>query len=220
MSGIWWGGLMALVMCFGDSNTYGTPPMVQVGQHARLDAQTRWPRVMAAQAGVDLIEEGLPGHTTMFDDPIMGAHMNGQLGLKIALESHGPLDALILMLGTNDVQTRFTCAPAQVQSGMASLLDLAQHHAVQDRHGGFQILVIAPPPVLEQGPFKHSFVGGAERSNALARLYGDLARARDVHFMDAGAHIAVSPVDGVHFDASGHLALGAAVAEKVRAMLP
>ncbi len=210
---------MALVLCFGDSNTYGTPPMVQVGQHARLDAQTRWPRVMAAQAGVDLIEEGLPGRTTMFDDPIMGAHMNGQLGLKIALESHGPLDALILMLGTNDVQTRFTCAPAQVQSGMASLLDLAQHHAVQDRHGGFQILLICPPPVVEVGPIKDEFFGAAARSAALPALYRDLAASRGVAFLDAGQHIAVSPLDGVHFDEAAHATLAQAVATSVKPLI-
>lgn len=210
---------MALVMCFGDSNTYGSPPIVELGRHARFDAQTRWPRVMAAQAGVEVVEQGLPGRTTMFDDPIMGAHMNGQMGLKIALESHGPLDLLIIMLGTNDVKARFTALPAQVQGGMSSLLDIAQHRLMQERHGGFQILIIAPPPVLEQGPIRHEFFGGAARSAPLAQLYADLARARDVHVMDAGAHIAVSPVDGVHFDAPAHLALGAAVAAQVRAIL-
>ncbi len=210
---------MALVLCFGDSNTYGTPPIVDLGKSERFDPHTRWPRLMAAQAGVDLVEEGLPGRTTMFDDPVMGAHMNGQTGLKIALESHGPIDLLVIMLGTNDVKARFTALPAQVQGGLSSLLDIAQHRLMQERHGGFQILVIAPPPVLEQGPIRHEFFGGAERSAHLARLYAGLTAARGVHFMDAGAHIAVSPVDGVHFDAAAHGALAAAVAAKVKATL-
>lgn len=210
---------MTLVLCYGDSNTYGTPPIVQRGKHERFDAQTRWPRLMAAKAGVDLIEEGLPGRTTMFDDPVMGPQMNGQTGLKIALESHGPLDLLVIMLGTNDVKARFTALPAQVQGGMSSLLDIAQHPIMQDRHGGFQILLIAPPPVIEVGPIRHEFFGGAERSRPIAALYADLARARDVHFMDAGAHIAVSPVDGVHYDAPAHAVLAAAVAAKVAEIL-
>lgn len=210
---------MPVLMCFGDSNTYGAPPIVELGRALRFDTATRWPRVMAAQTGVDLVEEGLPGRTTMFDDPIMGAHMNGQTGLKIALESHGPLDLLVIMLGTNDVKARFTALPAQVQGGMASLLDIAQHFMMQARHGGFEILVIAPPPVLEQGPIRNEFFGGAARSAPLAGLYAELAAKRGVHFMDAGAHIAVSPIDGVHFDAPAHIALGRAVAEKVRAIL-
>lgn len=210
---------MALVLCFGDSNTYGTPPIIELGKSERFDPQTRWPRVMAAKAGVELVEEGLPGRTTMFDYPIMGAHMNGQTGLKIALESHGPIDLLVIMLGTNDVKARFTAMPAQVQGGMSSLLDIAQHRIMQERHGGFQILVIAPPPVLEQGPIRYEFFGGAARSSQLAALNGELAAARDVHFLDAGQHIAVSPLDGVHFDAPAHRALAAAVAAKVSAIL-
>ena len=157
---------MALVMCFGDSNTYGTPPIVVRGKSERFDAATRWPRLMAQAAGVELIEEGLPGRTTMWEDPVMGAHMNGQLGLKMALESHGPLDVLVLMLGTNDVKARFTALPTQVQGGISSLLDIAQHPIMQERHGGFEILLIAPPPVLEQGPIRHEFFGGAAESPA------------------------------------------------------
>lgn len=210
---------MAQVMCFGDSNTYGTPPIVDLALHSRFDAATRWPTLMAKQTGVSLIEAGLPGRTTMFDDPVMGAHMNGQMGLKMALESHGPLDLLVIMLGTNDVKARFTATAQQVQGGMSSLLDIAQHRVMQDRHGGFQILIIAPPPVLEQGPIRYEFFGGAERSAQLAQRYADLAAARDVHFLDAGAHIAVSPIDGVHFDAPAHGTLAAAVAAKVLAIL-
>jgi lysophospholipase L1-like esterase len=73
--------------------------------------------------------------------------------------------------------------------------------------------------VLEQGPIRYEFFGGAARSAHLAALYGDLAAARDVYFLDAGLHIAVSPVDGVHFDAPAHGALAAAVAAKVSAIL-
>lgn len=210
---------MPLVMCFGDSNTYGTPPIVDLAKHERFDRATRWPCRMGQMAGVDVLEEGLPGRTTMFDDPLMGAHRNGQVGLKIALESHGPIDLLVIMLGTNDVKARFTALPQQVQGGMASLLDIAQHQIMQDRHGGFKILIIAPPSVLEQGPIAHEFFGAAARSRGLAALYADLVRARDVHFLDAGQHMAVSPVDGVHFDAGAHAELAAAVAGKVQAIL-
>jgi hypothetical protein len=36
-----------------------------------------------------------------------------------------------------------------------------------------------------------------------------------VEFLDAGSVIEVSPVDGIHFEATAHLGLGAAVAEAV-----
>lgn len=202
------------LLCFGDSNTHGTPPIVDRGVYARFDASTRWPCVAhrALGAGWALVEEGLPGRTAQFEDMMMGAHMDGRAGLKIALNSHGPIDVLTLMLGTNDVKTRFGATAQQVTAGIAGLLDYAMGDEMQVRHGGFKVLLICPPPVLEQGPIKDEFWGGREVSLALPPLYAALAAARGAGFLDAGRVIAVSPVDGIHYEADAHLALGAAVA--------
>lgn len=209
---------MPTILTFGDSNTHGTPPMMDRLLRARHGREVRWPQVMAQRLGWDLVEEGLPGRTAQFDDPVMDGLMNGFPALRQALQSHGPLDVLTLMLGTNDVKTRFGATPAQVMAGMASLLDLAISPEMQDRHGGFRVLLICPPPVLETGVLAVDFWGAAAKSQALPPLYAALAASRGVGFLDAGQVIAVSPVDGVHFDAPAHLALGAAVAEAVRAL--
>lgn len=210
---------MPVVLCFGDSNTHGTPPIVDPNRYQRFGVGLRWPTRMAQALGVDLVEEGLPGRTTKFEDPLMGAHMNGQVGLKIALESHGPIDLLVLMLGTNDVKARFTATPEAVVSGIASLLDIALHRVMQERHGGFKILLICPPPVVEVGPISNEFWGGAARSQALAPMYQALAAARGIDFLDAGTVIAVSPVDGVHYNEDAHALLADAVAKKLQGML-
>jgi lysophospholipase L1-like esterase len=207
---------MAVVMCFGDSNTHGTPPITELGRYERFGGGQRWPSLLT---GHEVIEEGLPGRTAMYDDPVMGAHMNGQAGLKIALESHGPIDVLVLMLGTNDVKARFTSTPEQVVGGIASLLDIAQHRLMQERHGGFQTLLICPPPVVEVGPIRHEFWGGAARSAALPPLYQALAKARGIGFLDAAAVIAVSPIDGVHFGIEEHAKLATAVQEKLAGLV-
>ena len=212
---------MPVVMTFGDSNTHGTPPIVDLGRYARFDAATRWPRRMIAQmgSGWELVEEGLPGRTAQFDDPVMGAHMNGVAGLKMALESHGPLDVLVLMLGTNDVKARFSASAEVVASGIAGLLDVATHRLMQERHGGFKVLLVCPAPVEEVGPIKAEFFGGAARSRALPPLYRALAANYGAAFLDAGEVIAVSPVDGVHFDEAAHAALADAVAGALRQMV-
>lgn len=207
---------MAVVMCFGDSNTHGTPPITELGRYERFGGGQRWPSLLT---GHEVIEEGLPGRTAMYDDPVMGAHMNGQAGLKIALESHGPIDVLVLMLGTNDVKARFTSTPEQVVGGIASLLDIAHHRLMQERHGGFQTLLICPPPVVEVGPIRHEFWGGAARSAALPPLYQALAKARGIGFLDAAAVIAVSPIDGVHFGIEEHAKLATAVQEKLAGLV-
>lgn len=208
---------MPVLLCFGDSNTHGTPPIVTRGEYRRFGPEARWPRVAAGLLpGWEVAEEGLPGRTAQFPDPLMGPHMDGRLGLRIALESHGPLDAMTLMLGTNDVKTRFGASPGMVAAGIAGLLDIALGQEMQDRHGGFGVLLVCPPPVLEQGPIAAEFFGAREVSLALPPLYRRLAEMRGIGFLDAGEVIEVSPVDGIHYEEEAHRRLGAAVAEAVR----
>jgi lysophospholipase L1-like esterase len=216
------GGIMTrTLLCFGDSNTHGSPPIVVRGVYERHDVATRWPCVVHRALGEDwaVVEEGLPGRTAQFDDPVMGPHMNGQTGLKIELQSHGPIDALTIMLGTNDIKTRFGATPEMVTAGIAGLLDIALGDEMQTRHGGFRVLVICPPPVLEQGPIAGEFFGARATSLALPPLYAALAKARGCAFLDAGQVISVSPVDGIHYDAPTHATLGAAVARAITAMM-
>ena len=212
---------MPVLLTFGDSNTHGTPPIIDRAEYRRFGAGVRWPTVTHAAlgAGWELAEEGLPGRTAQYDDPVMGDIMNGRPALRMALQSPGPIDVMTLMLGTNDVKTRFATQPEQVVAGIAGLLDVAMSLEYQARHGGFRILLICPPPVVETGPIKTEFWGGAARSQALAPLYANLARSRGVGFLDAGQVIAVSPIDGVHFDEDAHAKLGRAVADAISALM-
>ena len=210
---------MPTLLCFGDSNTHGTPPIVVRGLYARHDAATRWTGVaQGLLPGWEVVEEGLPGRTAQFPDPVMGAHMDGRDGLKVALQSHGPLDAMTLMLGTNDVKARFGATPATVTAGIAGLLDIALGEEMQTRHGGFRVLVMCPPPVLEQGPLAGEFWGARAVALALPPLFAALARARGCGFLDAGGVIEVGPEDGVHYGPEAHARLGRAVAGAVLAL--
>src|SRR5579871_481979 len=100
---------MKRIMCYGDSNTHGTAPMKDMDDVHRLGPDERWPCIMAKTlgAGWTLVEEGLPGRTTVHDDPIEGVYKNGKSFLPGCLESHWPLDAIVVMLGTNDLKPRF-----------------------------------------------------------------------------------------------------------------
>jgi len=210
------------LLCFGDSNTFGTPPIATRGvSEPRYGIDTRWPQVCAAAlgGGWSLVEEGLPGRTAQFDDPVMGRHMNGQIGLDIALNSHGPIDVLAIMLGTNDCKARFGGRPETITAGVASLVDVALGMASLEKHPEMKVLLICPPPVEEAGCLAGEFFGGAAVSRALPPLYAALAKARGCAFLDAGAHVAVSPVDGVHYTAEAQRKLGAAAAEVIAGMV-
>lgn len=208
---------MLRVLCYGDSNTHGTPPIRdQRVRDPRYGADVRWPGVMRqTQRDWDVIEEGLPGRTAQFADPVMGAHMEGGIGLRIALASHGPIDVLTIMLGTNDLKTRFGADAGRITAGIAGLLAIANSAEIQDRHDGFKTLLICPPPVIECGVLAPEFYGAAEVSWALATRYEALAVANDAGFLDASQVIEVSPVDGIHYDPASHASLGQAVAAAV-----
>jgi lysophospholipase L1-like esterase len=204
------------LMCFGDSNTHGTPPIAAPGEQDRFPAGVRWPTRVAAALGWDLVEEGLPGRTAAFPDVVMGDHMDGRVGLKVAMNSHKPLDFLTIMLGTNDVKTRFGATPEMIAGGIAGLLDYALGAEQALKHPGLKILLIAPAPVQETGWLGVEFWGGAAKSRALAPLLRDLAASRGIGFLDAGPVWAVSPVDGVHFAAGAHADMAAAVTAALR----
>ena len=201
------------ILCFGDSNTHGTPPMAVRGTAERFGAQVRWPRVMAtAMGGVELVEEGLPGRTTRHDDPVMGDFMNARPALRMALRSHAPLDRLVMMLGTNDAKARFQPSAEKIAAGLAGLLDIATSEEEAGRHPGMKITLVAPPAPIEAGPFAAEFAGVGAIAPALAPALRALAEVRGLDFFDAGSVIAVSPVDGIHIAAEDHVALGRALA--------
>ena len=208
---------MPILLTFGDSNTHGTRPIVAAGDYGRFDAKARWPCVAKEALGDKwlLIEEGLPGRTTCFEDPIMGSFMNGWMGLKIALSTHGPIDLLTIMLGTNDCKALFGNSARDILGGIAGLLTIAQNAELQSRHGGYKTLLIAPPPIVVTGHFSASFYGADRLSEQLSDLYSEIATHWGIEFFDAGDVIATSPIDGVHFEKEAHQTLGVALAGKI-----
>lgn len=209
---------MTRLLTFGDSNTHGTLPKFSETIRERLGPDERWTGIVQAELGWDLIEEGLPGRTAATPDPEMGAHMDGRLGLAIALQSHGPLDIMTLMLGTNDVKTAFALNAQTICDQIEGLISFAQSEDIQSRHNNLKILLIAPPPVREIGFLKDKFSGAEAKSRALTPLLERLADTKGISFLDAGEIIEVSETDGVHYGAEKHTRLGLAVAKKLAGM--
>lgn len=208
---------MPTILCFGDSNTYGTAPMAHLADARRLGRGERWPTLMAAQlgAGYEVIEAGHPGRTTLHDDPMEGANRNGLRHLPVLLESHRPLDLVIVKLGTNDLKTRFSVTAFDIARSIERLLLEIEGAQSGPDFGVPKLLVVAPPPILETGCLEGMFEGGAAKSRQFAALMGAVAAEHGAAFLDAGAHIAVSPVDGIHYDAKAHADLAGILARTV-----
>ena len=208
------------ILCYGDSNTWGCVPIVGEEPADRLGPVERWPGVLRAELGDGhwIVEEGLPGRTTVFDDPLE-PHRNGRSFLLPCLLSHRPLDLVVVMLGTNDLKARIGVSARDIAAGAGMLVDeIARSESGRDR-GAPRVLLVCPPPLGRLESFAEEFDGGREKSLALAEHYAAAARERGCELLDAGGVIRTSDVDGIHLDAREHDKLGRAVAERARALL-
>ena len=209
---------MTTILCFGDSNTHGTKPLPAQDVVERHGPESRWPGVMAAElgAGFRVIEEGLPGRTTVHDDPIEGAHMNGLSALPMLVGSHSPLDIVVIKLGTNDLKNRFSVSASDIAASLERLVTMLRFYCTAPGRTVPKVLLVAPPPIREVDWLGEKLVGGAGKSEGLAAAIQRSAERLGVAFLDAGALIEVSPIDGLHYDAATHRILGLAIAEAVR----
>ena len=198
------------LLCYGDSNTHGTLPHSYFDKVERLDWNERWTGVLAHGLGPEwrVIEEGLPGRTTVHDDPIDGPHKNGLRHLRPCLQSQLPVDVVLLMLGTNDLKARFSATPADIASALQVLLEEIKRCNAGPDGTTPKLIVMAPAPIEEVGLIGEIFAGGAAKSRQLAARYRQVAEAQGAAFVAAGEVIQVSPVDGVHFGADQHRRLG------------
>ena len=202
---------MKVIVCFGDSNTYGRDPITK----GRLDKKTRWPGVLQDTLGADydVIEEGLNGRTTVWNDPVRGGpKRNGSLYLLPCLESHAPINLLVMMLGTNDLKARFAVTPYDIGESMGALIEIAQQSRCGWNGNSPDILIMAPPPLGELTEWAETFQGGVEKSKTLSKYYESVASAYGCLFLDTGTVIQSSKLDGLHYDPEDHHKLGKAVA--------
>ncbi len=206
------------ILCFGDSNTHGTIPMPTIDAFGRYDHAARWPSVMAGAlgAGFEVISEGHPGRTTAHDDPIEGKNRNAMRVIAALLDSHLPLDLVIIKLGTNDLKYRFHLNANDVSLGVENLVKMIRASTAGRDRGAPKVMVVCPPPIREIGDLGLIFQGGAATSAGLSAAFARMAARLGVPLVDAGKIIAVSAVDGIHYEAEAQVALGLAMAERVR----
>ena len=211
------------ILCYGDSNTWGWNP----ARMERFGSDERWTGVLAAALGdgYRVIEEGLNGRTTVFDDAL-DPDRNGRTYLLPCLKSHMPLDVVVIMLGTNDLKTRFGASAYEIADGAGRLVEMVQRSGAGPEGGVPQIVLVAPAPVGDTSRFggddpayagsELSWAGATERSKQFAAQYARVAAAYGCGFFDAGSAVATSALDGIHWDAGGHRAFGEALAEALR----
>jgi lysophospholipase L1-like esterase len=212
---------MRTVLLYGDSNTHGSLPAPQLGFTGRFPRGERWAhRLAALLPDWEVNAEGHPGRTTVHDDPIEGAHRNGLAVLPAILESHRPLDLVVLMLGTNDLKARFSVNAGDIALGLERLVRVILASGTGSGGAAPGVLLVAPPPIRETGCLAGMFAGGAAKSQALGAEIAAAAARLGVPFLDAGGVVQVSDIDGIHYGPEANPALAAAIAEAIRRHFP
>ena len=209
------------IVCFGDSNTHGYRAL----DNGRFGEDERWPRLLEKFLGEDylVLEEGLSGRTTCYDDPIHES-LSGLSYIYPCLMSHEPVDLLIIMLGTNDTKERFGSSAACIALGLKRLI--AKAYATTDcwRNQKPNILVVTPKNIDKE--YEGTEVaatmgkGCAEKSAALGAEYQKIAQLMNCHYFDANTVVKENNhIDYMHLTAEGHVALAKALAEKIPSIL-
>ena len=218
------------IVCFGDSNTHGycadpndcADPCACPECGYRFNESERWTMLLQDLLGSDfhVIEEGLCGRTTVFDDPL-GEGLSGMDSIVPCLMSHQPIDLLIIMLGTNDTKERFSLSPQCIASGMEQLVCKAKSLPVWKAEPN--ILVIAPPHIKE-GIRNHVFYSSMgndsiAKSSQLAPLYKELCIKHNCAFLDAEGVAEFNEVDCMHFSKNGHSQLAHTLAPLINNLI-
>ena len=130
------------ILCFGDSNTWGYDPAT--GERF----EGRWPKELARLAGTDyeIIEEGQNGRTIALEDPWEWGTKRGLDYCLPMIESHKPLDIIIIMLGSNDLKRKFSLPAPDIAGSLMTMIEkMTAHLKFYNQTPDTKILIIAPP---------------------------------------------------------------------------
>jgi lysophospholipase L1-like esterase len=205
------------VLCYGDSITWGYNPVNQ----DRMTANERWSGVLGKGLGYKykVIEEGLNGRTTVWDDPLNHGFKNGLKYLIPCLDTHRPVDLCILLLGTNDMKKRFSLSAMEIARGIKVLIEVIKKSEAGPRGMAPKILLLAPPYISKFNGFSEEFENAYHISRNLPDLYAQIASDYGCEFIDTSKIIVASELDGVHPDVNEHIKLGNVVVEVVKEIM-
>ena len=206
---------MKNILCYGDSNTHGRIPGTTNGRYER---NVRWTGRLQEILGDDfhVIEEGLGGRTAAFNDPI-DLHMSGIDYLVPCLNSHRPLDYVILSLGTNDMKKRFSLPPIDISIAIGNLVRKIKNSECGQNGNIPEIIIISPPAIKDVNDkrFHEMFEGGFEKSKSVYLHLKEIAEKEGAILVNTENYTSVSDIDGIHFNETSHAIIAKLIAEVI-----
>ncbi len=209
------------ILCYGASNTYGQKP----DRSGRFAADERWTGILQDQLGEDyyIIEEGLGGRTTDLDHPNPNKpNRNGLSYFKACLESHLPLDMIIVMLGTNDFKTTYNRSAQDIANALKQFPDYVREFCNTRSIPQPKFILVSPPYMNDQAPLFYDSMPtkgiydetSVRKSHELAKYLQAIATETNSLFLDS-ALIAQTGEDGCHLDKQSQPKLASALYQLV-----
>ena len=195
------------ILCFGASNVWGFKPgsfNLETLRAERYDEDKRWTMQLQNSLGEDfrVVEEGLNGRTTMFDDKVAKKpYRNGLTQLPIILEQQYPIDLVIFMLGTNDTKIQYSKTSQEIAEGMRELVKIVKTSNVGPDATTPKILLTAPQPIKETDALSAQFNNDSlVKAQEIINLYRQVATEEGIAFLDTSQCVVSSEIDGIHLD--------------------
>ncbi len=203
------------ILCFGDSNTWGYIPSSAL----RYSENERWTGILETKLGDEykIIEEGMTGRTTVFDTGFDDL-LNGKKALGYILKSQLPLDAAIVLLGTNDLCDHHM---DRIELGITEIVRLIKNANYIYRTkspvfpNGAKILLVSPLPYGEKTPLSDEIKAESRLFNM---VYRRVAENMEVEFLDPSGEVSPSDIDGIHFSPEGHRIMSTLIYNKLMEM--
>ncbi len=197
------------ILCYGDSNTWGQ----KTDKTGRYDADVRWTGVLQSQMGQNyyVVEEGLGSRTTDLDYNQKPGR-NGKTYLIPCLQSHTPIDIVIVMLGTNDLKIQYGRSAEDIAQAIRGLVSDIREYAQDKRGDAPKIIIVSPIRIDDKAPQFYEFYTGyyderaMQESHRLPTAISQMADETGCWFVDA-ATVSKPGGDGIHFSAESHAPL-------------
>jgi len=213
---------MYKILCYGDSNTWGFDTKTFHEKNTICRFKTRWTDALQENLGkqYDVCVDALNGRTTNFDDPDW-PNRNAKTDLPLTLEKHTPIDAIILILGTNDLKFKFKKSPEEVIQGLAELIKIIRYSSQGDyaQYKTPKIILATPTIIKKEIAFDNEFKNARKKSQKLVELCPKLANEEEVTSIDANQAKLDLETDGIHFSKVDHIKFSKFIAEKIQKIL-
>lgn len=192
---------MIRILCYGDSNTWGYIS----GVGGRYDENIRWPKSLQKLLGskYEVIEDGLRGRNVGHDfDFYPRGNLNGAKTFPQAVLAHDPIDFVIIMLGTNDLDERFNSNTQECAKILEDrYINYLRHDLFKSIHKMPKIIIVAPN-VMNDNASKLKDKGVIDKSKSFNVDYAKLAKKNECIFVSN--ENLVSGIDGIHLTAESH----------------